>query len=32
MTIEEKLTHFYDTSVEEARRQRKKMYRSTKTP
>ncbi len=32
MTIEEKLTHFYDTSVEEARVRRKKMYRSTKTP
>ena len=24
MTIEEKLTHFYDTSVEEARRQAEK--------
>ena len=30
MTIEEKLTHFYDTSVEEARRQAEKDVREHK--
>ena len=30
MTIEEKLTHFYDTSVDEARRQAEKDVREHK--